>query len=121
MPTYRYRCGRCGDELEVWQSITADPLTEHEDCGGDLVKVLSPAGIVLKGSGFYKNDSRSGNGSKRSSERKDSGTKESTSKESGSTDSSSKDSGSTAKSSDSSSSGDSKKSGDTKSSSSAKP
>jgi putative FmdB family regulatory protein len=60
MPTYRYRCGTCGDELELWQSITDDPLTEHVGCGGDLVKVLSPAGIVLKGSGFYKTDSRKG-------------------------------------------------------------
>jgi putative FmdB family regulatory protein len=65
MPTYRYRCGTCGDELEVWQSINDDALTEHDGCGGGLVKVLSPAGIVLKGSGFYKTDSRTsskGNG-----------------------------------------------------------
>jgi putative FmdB family regulatory protein len=60
MPTYRYRCGSCGDELEIWQSITDDALTEHDACGGPLLKVLSPAGIVLKGSGFYKTDARSG-------------------------------------------------------------
>jgi len=60
MPTYRYRCGGCGDEFEVWQSIKDDALTTHDDgCGGPVVKVLTPAGIVLKGSGFYKNDSRS--------------------------------------------------------------
>jgi putative FmdB family regulatory protein len=61
MPTYRYRCGGCGEEFEVWQSIRDDALPTHDHgCGGELVKVLTPAGIVLKGSGFYKNDSRSG-------------------------------------------------------------
>ena len=63
MPTYRYRCGGCGKEFEVWQSITDDPLRTHDDgCGGELVKVLTPAGIVLKGSGFYRTDSRTGAG-----------------------------------------------------------
>jgi putative FmdB family regulatory protein len=60
MPTYRYRCSQCGDEFEQWQSIRDDSLRTHDDgCGGDLLKVLTPAGIVLKGSGFYKTDSRS--------------------------------------------------------------
>ncbi len=58
MPTYDYRCAKCGDELEVFQSFTEAPLTKHRGCGGKLVKVLSPAGIVLKGSGFYKTDNR---------------------------------------------------------------
>jgi putative FmdB family regulatory protein len=61
MPTYRYRCGKCGDEFDVWQSIKDEPLRSHDHgCGGELLKVLTPAGIVLKGSGFYKTDSRSG-------------------------------------------------------------
>jgi len=61
MPTYRYRCEECGDEFELWQSITAEPLRTHDHgCGGGLVKVMTPAGIVLKGSGFYKTDNRSG-------------------------------------------------------------
>jgi putative FmdB family regulatory protein len=61
MPTYRYRCQDCGREFDVWQSIKDDALRTHDDgCGGQLAKVLSPAGIVLKGSGFYRNDSRSG-------------------------------------------------------------
>jgi putative FmdB family regulatory protein len=61
MPTYRYRCQECGEEFEQWQSITADPLRTHDHgCGGGLVKVMTPAGIVLKGSGFYKTDNRSG-------------------------------------------------------------
>jgi putative FmdB family regulatory protein len=60
MPTYRYRCSKCGEELEVWQSIKDSPLTRHDgDCGGELRTVMSPAGIVLKGKGFYRNDSRS--------------------------------------------------------------
>jgi putative FmdB family regulatory protein len=58
MPTYDYRCDECGEEFEVWQSITDDPLTECPRCGGHIRKVMSPAGIVLKGSGFYKTDSR---------------------------------------------------------------
>jgi putative FmdB family regulatory protein len=97
MPTYRYRCRTCGEELEVWQSITDDPLRNHDgECGGELVKVLSPAGIVLKGSGFYKTDSRSSNGKRNKP-------KEPASKESGSSDSSSSSSSSSSDSSGSSS------------------
>ena len=67
MPTYRYRCAKCGDEVEKWQSFTDKPLSRHNGgCGGKLAKVLSPAGIVLKGSGFYKNDSRTTNKNGRS-------------------------------------------------------
>jgi len=116
MPTYRYRCSTCGDELEVWQSFSEEALTVHDDCGGELRKVLSPAGIVLKGSGFYKTDNRSSaNGGtrspeKRESEKKDSDTGSSGSGSSGSGDSSSsstKDSGSGSSGSGSSGSGDS--------------
>jgi putative FmdB family regulatory protein len=60
MPTYVYECNRCGEELEVWQSFKDEPLKRHSDCGGKLVKVLQPVGIVLKGPGFYKTDSRNG-------------------------------------------------------------
>ena len=59
MPTYDYRCAKCGEDLEVYQSFSEAPLTRHKGCGGKLSKVLSPAGIVLKGSGFYKTDNRS--------------------------------------------------------------
>jgi putative FmdB family regulatory protein len=60
MPTYRYRCSRCDGEFEVWQSFQEDPVRTHDDgCGGAVLRVLTPAGIVLKGSGFYKTDSRS--------------------------------------------------------------
>jgi len=66
MPTYRYRCEGCGEDFELWQSITDEALTTHDGdsgCGGHVVKVLSPAGIVLKGSGFYKTDNRGGRSS----------------------------------------------------------
>lgn len=107
MPTYRYRCGRCGEELEVWQSIKDPALTAHEVCGGELQKVLSAAGIVLKGTGFYKTDNRSGNGrgpksgesKEGSSEKKDSGSSSDTSSSSSDT----KDSASSGKSDSSSS------------------
>ena len=60
MPTYDYRCAKCGEDLEVYQTFSEEPLKRHAGCGGKLTKVLSPVGIVLKGSGFYKNDSGSG-------------------------------------------------------------
>ena len=60
MPTYQYRCTECGGQLEAVQKFTDDPLTVHDDCGGRLRKVFSPVGIVFKGSGFYRTDSRKG-------------------------------------------------------------
>jgi len=58
MPTYEYACRSCGEHLEVVQSFRDDPLTVCPNCGAALRKVFSPVGIVFKGSGFYKNDSR---------------------------------------------------------------
>ena len=72
MPTYRYRCDNDGEEFEVWQSIHDDALTEHPGCGGKLTKVMAPAGIVLKGSGFYRTDSRTGSRKSGSGESKES-------------------------------------------------
>lgn len=63
MPTYQYVCTECGGQLEAVQRFSDDPLTVHDDCGGRLRKVFSPVGIVFKGSGFYRTDSRSGAGS----------------------------------------------------------
>jgi putative FmdB family regulatory protein len=60
MPTYVYECAKCGDEFELYQSFSDDPLKKHPGCGGKVAKVFQPVGIVLKGSGFYKNDSRNG-------------------------------------------------------------
>jgi putative FmdB family regulatory protein len=67
LPTYEYACTACGHRLEAVQKFTDAALTVCPDCGGDLRKVYAPVGIVLKGSGFYKTDSRSngnGNGKK---------------------------------------------------------
>ena len=58
MPTYEYRCKSCGEHAEVVQSFKDDPLTECPACGGPLRKVFGNIGIAFKGSGFYKNDSR---------------------------------------------------------------
>lgn len=60
MPTYQYACTECGERLEVVQRFSDDPLTVCAACGGKLRKVFSPVGIVFKGSGFYRTDSRSG-------------------------------------------------------------
>jgi putative FmdB family regulatory protein len=60
MPTYEYACKSCGEHLEVVQSFKDDALTECPNCSGVLRKVFGNIGIVFKGSGFYKNDSRSG-------------------------------------------------------------
>lgn len=60
MPTYQYACTACDERLEVVQKFTDDPLTECSVCGGRLRKVFSPVGIVFKGSGFYRTDSRNG-------------------------------------------------------------
>ncbi len=58
MPTYEYACTRCGQHIEVVQSMSDAPLTECGACGGTLRKVFAPIGIVFKGSGFYRTDSR---------------------------------------------------------------
>ncbi|RPF34146.1 MULTISPECIES: FmdB family zinc ribbon protein [unclassified Streptomyces] len=58
MPTYQYQCTECGEGLEAVQKFTDDALTDCPNCGGRLKKVFSAVGIVFKGSGFYRNDSR---------------------------------------------------------------
>jgi putative FmdB family regulatory protein len=60
VPTYQYACTDCGDRSEAVQKFTDDPLTVCTVCGGKLRKVFSAVGIVFKGSGFYRTDSRSG-------------------------------------------------------------
>ncbi len=62
MPTYQYACTACDERLEVVQKFTDDPLTVCAECGGKLRKLYSAVGIVFKGSGFYRTDSRSGSG-----------------------------------------------------------
>jgi putative FmdB family regulatory protein len=73
MPTYEYRCAKCGEHIEVFQSFSEPPLTRHAKCGGKLSKVLSAAGVILKGSGFYKTDNRSSSkGARKQSEKTES-------------------------------------------------
>ena len=83
MPTYEYRCEKCGEQFEVFQSFSDRALRRHPDCGGPLEKVLHPRGIVFKGSGFYVTDSRAksssstdSGGSNGSSEKSSSGSGE---------------------------------------------
>lgn len=98
MPTYQYACTECGEQSEVVQKFSDDPLTVCSACGGRLRKVFSPVGIVFKGSGFYRTDSRAAanghkqNGSRASAE---------TSADSKSGDSKQGESGGTSKSGDS--------------------
>jgi putative FmdB family regulatory protein len=61
MPTYEYQCRTCNHRFETWQRMVDEPLTVCPECGGQIRRVLFPAGIVFKGSGFYKTDH--GNGS----------------------------------------------------------
>ncbi|MEU8229602.1 FmdB family zinc ribbon protein [Actinoplanes sp. NPDC048967] len=61
MPTYQYACTECGEQLEAVQSFSDPALTECPNCSGKLRKVFNSVGIVFKGSGFYRNDSRAGN------------------------------------------------------------
>ncbi|MFB7516295.1 FmdB family zinc ribbon protein [Streptomyces sp. NPDC056144] len=87
MPTYQYQCTECGEGLEAVQKFTDDALTECPSCKGRLKKVFSAVGIVFKGSGFYRNDSRGSS----SSSSPASSSKSSTSSSSSSTSSTSSD------------------------------
>ncbi|MCY4518130.1 MAG: FmdB family transcriptional regulator [Acidimicrobiaceae bacterium] len=114
MPTYQYRCTDCGQSFERYQSFSDDPITvcplprddeavngtdnpNESSCGGEVRKIFSNVGISFKGSGFYRNDSRSSSsssssGSSSSTKSGDSpsdSTNDSASKESASSDSSS--------------------------------
>ncbi|MFF9454501.1 MULTISPECIES: FmdB family zinc ribbon protein [Streptomyces] len=85
MPTYQYQCTECGEGLEAVQKFTDDALTECPNCQGRLKKVFSAVGIVFKGSGFYRNDSRgSSSSSSPASSKPASATSSSSSSDSGS-------------------------------------
>jgi putative FmdB family regulatory protein len=58
VPTYDYRCRDCGHTIEIVHSILEDGPDACERCRGPLVRVLHPAGVIFKGSGFYVTDSR---------------------------------------------------------------
>lgn len=87
MPTYQYRCADCGTELEVVQKFTDASLTECPTCQGNLRKVYNAVGVVFKGSGFYKTDSREAKSATKQPAAK---SESSTGGESGSSDSSAK-------------------------------
>ena len=63
MPTYSYRCTECDNAFDIHQAFTDETLTVCPVCGGKLRKVFSPVGVTFNGSGFYRTDSRAGNGS----------------------------------------------------------
>ena len=63
MPTYDYQCRACGTVTEVIHSMHEDGPSVCELCGGELRRVLFPSGIIFKGSGFYRNDSRASSSS----------------------------------------------------------
>jgi putative FmdB family regulatory protein len=67
VPTYGYRCQLCGHEYDVWQRMSDEPGAVCPSCGGEGRRLFFPAGIVFKGSGFYKTDSRSTSGDASSS------------------------------------------------------
>ena len=63
MPTYQYACTECGHRFEQFQSFSDDALTECPECSGRLRKLFNAVGVVFKGSGFYRTDSRNGSAS----------------------------------------------------------
>lgn len=67
MPIYGYRCSQCGHELEVFQSMSAEPLSICPECSGPLRKLLYPVGVHFKGSGFYTTDYKNGGASRSTS------------------------------------------------------
>jgi putative FmdB family regulatory protein len=70
MPTYQYACTECGHDFEQFQSFSEDSLTECPECSGRLRKLFNAVGVVFKGSGFYRNDSRPSSASADSSDTK---------------------------------------------------
>ena len=67
MPTYQYACTECGHAFEQFQSFSEDALTVCPACSGKLRKLYNAVGVVFKGSGFYRTDSRSTSSSSESS------------------------------------------------------
>ncbi|WP_173923719.1 FmdB family zinc ribbon protein [Agromyces sp. Marseille-P2726] len=67
MPTYSYRCTECDNAFDIHQAFTDDALTVCEVCGGRLRKLFNTIGVTFNGSGFYRTDSRSGDGGSGSS------------------------------------------------------
>jgi putative FmdB family regulatory protein len=74
VPTYQYACTECGHAFEQVQSFSDDALTTCPECSGRLRKVFNAVGVVFKGSGFYRTDSRAKEGASSSSGSSDSKT-----------------------------------------------
>ena len=76
MPIYGYRCSNCGNQFEVYQKMSDEPVQTCPKCEGKVTKILYPNGVVFKGSGYYSTDykgssaSSSSNGSSSTSESK---------------------------------------------------
>lgn len=85
MPTYGYRCRSCSTEFEVWQTMRDEPGAACPSCGGASSRLFFPAGIVFKGSGFYKTDSRGASSSSITSDSGDSASRKSSEKSSDTT------------------------------------
>lgn len=88
MPVYTYQCEECGVRFDAKQSFSDDPITVCPECDGPTHKVITPVGVVFKGSGFYVTDSRSSRSSLTGKSKKESDSSSSTSSESSSTSSS---------------------------------
>ncbi|OBF04181.1 FmdB family transcriptional regulator [Mycobacterium sp. ACS4054] len=85
MPTYSYQCTECDDRFDIVQAFTDDALTTCERCSGRLRKLFNSVGVVFKGSGFYRTDSRESGkktGSSNGSSSSDSGSGSSSSEKS---------------------------------------
>lgn len=79
MPTYEYKCKKCGRHFEIVQRITDAPLKKCSHCGGHVMRLLSPAAFILKGSGWYATDyARKDKGTKPMTEQKPAETKKDT-------------------------------------------
>ncbi len=105
MPTYQYACTECGHAFEQFQSFSEDSLTQCPECSGKLRKVFNAVGVVFKGSGFYRTDSRAAASSSDTGSSTSSASSGSEGSSSSSSSSSSGSSGSSASSSAASSAG----------------
>ncbi len=83
MPIYEYQCEECGVRFEQLQSMSAAPVSSCPECGGSVHRIISPVGVVFKGSGFYVTDNRSSSGGRSRSTKLDSESSDSSSKDGG--------------------------------------
>lgn len=98
MPTYSYACTECGNRFDAVQAFSDDALTECPQCSGKLRKLFGKVGVVFKGSGFYRTDSRESTKSSSGGSSKSSSDSAASTSSSSTSSSSSSDSGSTASS-----------------------